>query len=131
MLVPQRHYKMISPIKTHFRQATCAEIGCPLWATGWITPVDESTPDGKKTGQYLRAKYRGGFIEKQENGLTLFRFLPERVPCFNSSQHRIRSDQPPILLRTADDHQPYQHKNIVEWVEDFSEHQTRLTNAAR
>jgi hypothetical protein len=132
------HYKtfqIASPISTHTREATCEEVECAQYLRGWAMKIDLGTPLGQKQAYYIKhqsgRKYR---VVGQADGLVHLEFAPNQ-PCFQ--QHRTKLDRPEIYrvrggkgrenpLRTP----TRTHKKPEFWLEEFSEHQSRV-NAAR
>lgn len=126
-------YAVYTPLKTHFRSATCAEVGCPHYLAGWRTIVDESTDLGKRQAGYIRTKSGRAFTEvKNQSGLTEFLFKPGQT-CFSS--HKKKMDYDPICVVKDGDWRGNPrgtdaviHKRSDIWVEDFAEHQDRLAD---
>lgn len=130
-------YQIAAPRSTHFRRATCAEVGCINHANGFKVPVDETTELGQRQAYYIRhdrtrsyTEYRGEVAG--ETGLTVFQF-PAGTVCF--AQHQMRLDRPELFLVRLGDHRgnptgerPYQHSRPELWVEDFAEHQQKLAD---
>src|SRR5258708_2429354 len=82
-------YSLISPIKTHFNNATCDEVECVHQANGWRTLIDESTPLGEKQAYYIRKMSGRHFSEQRTpEGRTLFTFSPGQQ-CF--TQHKVHT----------------------------------------
>ncbi|MEN8184355.1 MAG: hypothetical protein ABFS46_17655, partial [Myxococcota bacterium] len=89
-------YEVISPIATHFNEASCSEADCAAQANGWQTFVDESTPLGQRQAHYIRRISGRGFTEEfNENGVTVFTFGAGQE-CFTT--HQVRSDRPEVYL---------------------------------
>lgn len=109
------------------RPAACKEVGCRAWARGWETKVDEATPLGRQQAAYIRTRSGRTFKEYQLGGITVFRFESGQR-CFADHQtiaetFRVwggdwRRNLGPIR----------QHKNGLDWAEDFGEHQQRLAD---
>lgn len=126
-------YRIVSPIATHYRPATCAEVGCEPYQRGWVTTIDEGTELGQRQAHFIRAN-RGGFTEtRTEGGLTEFRFEAGQR-CFASDSHRVSLDRPELYLVQGGDWRGNptgyrrQHANAADWVDDFGEHQQRLAD---
>lgn len=81
-------YRIDAPISTHFRKATCKEIGCQAYANGWVSYVDESTDLGKAQAGYIRHQAGRAFTERKEGALTAFVFAAEQK-CFREHQTRL------------------------------------------
>ena len=51
-------YQIYSPISTHYRPATCAEVQCAAYEHGWRTRVEGLDPQLLHTAQIGRASCR-------------------------------------------------------------------------
>lgn len=133
-LPPQalKSYVLLSPRDTTV-VAACRDVGCPHWAHGWVSAVDESTTTGSMQAEYIRSGRSGReFRElpgRTPEGLTAFRFGPFQR-CFR--EHRTRPETG--LVRGGDWRgnprgERRVHKTLADWQEDFGEHQSRLAQA--
>jgi hypothetical protein len=126
-------YGIYTPLATHFRAATCAEVECSRYLNGWETRVDETTDLGQAQAHYIRRDSGRGFSESRDAGLTVFRFEPGQR-CFASDTHRTRIERPEIFIARGGDHrgnptgQVTKHTSPAHWVEDFAEHQQRIAD---
>jgi hypothetical protein len=142
-------YRVASPIQTHTRPATCAEVQCPPHVHGWDTVVDESSPLGQMQAAYVRANClhvlapaqpgddRRRYTEhRDELGMTVFHFAPGQR-CFPTEAepdgHRVPLDRPEIYTVQAGDWRGglgllRRHTRPDLWVEDFAEHQQALAD---
>ena len=126
-----RTYEIAAPRSTHWRDATCDEVGCHHHQYGWRTVVDETTTLGQRQAHYIRAESRRRFGEhRDEAGLTVFEFAPGQ-PCF--AKHRTRVERPELYLVTGGDWRgnplgtpTRRHTRPELWVEDFQENQDAL-----
>lgn len=142
--LPVQHmqtYRIASPVGTHTRPATCAEVGCTPYLQGWVTVVPASSPDPKAyTADYVRAVAAGrvDHIRRHcteraaEGGLVEFHF-PAGQRCFSESKHRKSLDRPEIYLVRGGDWRGNtglirRHTRPEHWVEDM---QTTLDKAGR
>ena len=115
-MLPQRMYRISTPVATHYRPATCAEADCQAYARGWRTIV----PSARPQAAYIRAdRSRRHVEEAQEGGLVAFTFEPGQK-CFAASEHRIGLDRPEFF------HVGDAMMRAPDWVEDFSEHLDRI-----
>ncbi len=137
--VPAAAYKTYgirSPLATHFRPATCAEVECWAHIKGWQTAVDESADLGQRQAYYIRKQSGRRYIEhRDEVGMTCFEFEAGQR-CFRSDEHRISLQRPERFLVLGGDWRgnpvgtaAVQHTKPEFWIEDFQEHQTRLRDA--
>lgn len=123
-------YALRAPLSTHFRKATCREVNCPAYLNGWRTIVGT----GSVQAQYIRAKSERVFTEHpQDGGMVEFRFPPGQM-CFRAAEHRAPLHREPLYIVRDGDHRGNptgrrrQHRNGADWVDDFGEHQQRLTD---
>jgi hypothetical protein len=125
-------YSIRSPIETHTRAATCAEVECDAYTNGWVTTIDVATDLGQRQDAFIRAYSDRSFTEERV-GATLVRFtFPPGQRCFVSDTHRISLDRPEFYVRRGGDHRgnPTGERNYYPhadaWVNDFGEHQDRI-----
>lgn len=122
-------YSISAPKATHWRPATCEEVGCEPYAKGWTTRLPRTSPlvdliTSGSTGRRYRETTGLDTAERE------FMFEPGQ-PCFEVSKHRVRLDrQERYLVRPGDwratTGQPYVHTRAADWVEDFAEHQDKV-----
>jgi len=127
----KKTYEIARPLDTHFRSASCEEIGCETQESGFIVRIDEAIPFGQKQAYYIRHHSGRPYTEHHENGLTEFVF-PPGTECFNS--HNVPDREPAFIVKGGDwrgnprgDYRV--HDTPDHWVEDFSEHQNRLARS--
>lgn len=126
-------FQVAAPIQTHFRKATCEEVGCLAHHYGWQTTVDESTDQGPAQAYYIRNQSGRRFKEeKTEAGLTCFTFEPGQT-CFDSDQHVTSLERPYLFVVRDGDWRgnprhtrPYRHANGDDWCDNFANHLDRL-----
>jgi hypothetical protein len=129
-------YRLQAPAVTHFRPASCAEVRCEAYENGFRVAVDERTELGAEQARYIRRSSGRAFLESREgelgDGLTVFTFAPGQT-CFRAADHRAPLEREPILTIHRGDWRGMQllrrHTRPEFWVEDFAEHQDRLTAA--
>ena len=124
-------YEVRSPLATHFRKATCAEVECPHYLNGWRVNWDNLTPDLRHAVTTSGRKYRLEVVSATESWLV----FEAGQDCFRASQHRTRVDRPPLyLVRDGDwrgnprGTKARLHQRPDNWVEDFAEHQQKLSD---
>ncbi|NED75279.1 hypothetical protein G3I51_23735 [Streptomyces sp. SID9944] len=109
--------------------AACEQVGCPAWARGWESVIDESTELGQQQAAYIRQQAGRTFRElRRADGMTVFRFDAHQR-CF--AEHRTRPEI--YLVRDGDwrgnpTGRTRQHTRAQDWVEDFGEHQQRIAD---
>lgn len=122
-------YEMRSPLSTHFRPATCAEVDCPHYLHGWRVRVEALTEDLLHAAQNSGRAYTEQSIAEGETYLV----FAAGQPCFKASQHRKRLDRPPLYIVRDGDHRGNPrgtkarlHQRAQDWVEDFATHQQAI-----
>ena len=134
-------YAMVSPLATHFRPATCAEVDCPHYLNGWGVrihqlPAEDQAAVRQATYETQGRRYRYAYEEREMTaGETWLLFKPGQ-PCFKAREHRARvDDRPPLYIVRDGDHRGNPrgtkarlHQRPENWVEDFAEHQQKLAD---
>lgn len=128
-------YEIKAPKQTHFRPATCEEVDCKAYTSGWKSTIDTTTELGQKQYYYITKQSGRKFkITRLPQGLVEFEFEAGQT-CFGASTHQIRLDRPEIFVVSQGDHRtprnlknPRIHQNASDWVEDFAEHQQKLAD---
>lgn len=131
-------YTIAAPLPTHWRPATCAEVGCDRYARGWVTVVDETTELGQKQAHYIRHdRERRHYESRTPAGWTQFDFPPGQR-CFASanSEHRVPLEREPIFVARRGDVRQYAPRHTwrtfrraADWVDSFAEHQDTIATA--
>ena len=94
MNISNNIYKASRPLPTHWRKATCQEIGCEQYLLGWQTIVDITTDLGKKQYNYIVNNSGRKGSGNQKGNLVTFTFSPEQN-CFK--EHKLPLERNPIL----------------------------------
>jgi len=122
-------YRIIAPISTHFRPATCTEVQCPNYLKGWKVHVEKLPPELLHAAKTSGRRYRELHVAEGETYLV---FEPGQ-PCFQAGEHKTRIDKPELYVVQGGDHrgnprgtQTLRHASADDWVNDFAEHQSRL-----
>jgi hypothetical protein len=120
-------YQILAPAATHWRAATCAEVDCGAYLSGWATVIDESVPDpGQKQAYYIRYQSERRFTESRNAaGLTVFVFEAGQ-DCFRRP-HRTPVGRPEFFVVRDGAHR--RDLRPADWVDDFANHQQRLADA--
>lgn len=122
-------FAVSSPIPTHTRAATCAEVDCGAWRNGWKTVIDTNTPLGAQQANYIRLHSGRSFKVVERAGLVEFTFVAGQT-CF--AEHRVGLDRPEIYVVRDGDWRgnptgtKRTHANADDWVDEFANHQDRL-----
>ena len=124
-------YAIVSPLATHFRPATCAEVDCPHFLHGWRTRIETLTAELLREARNSGRHYTVQQIAEGESYLV----FQAGQPCFKASQHRTRMDRPPLYIVRDGDHRGNPrgtkarlHQRPENWVEDFAGHQQKLAD---
>lgn len=123
-------YRILNPIDSHFRPATCEEVSCQHFLEGWQSLIDESTNLGQKQAHYIREESGRGFTEhRSEAGLTVFTFPPGQR-CFAAAQHRTNVGLRPVFAvdRVNDSGRIARrvHSSADSWGDDLHTHTDNL-----
>lgn len=112
--------------------ASCERAGCGPYRSGWVTTVDESTDLGKSQAHFIRTQSGRKFTERRrEDGLTEFAFEAGQR-CFG--RHRVPMEGAERFLVQPGDWRGTtgpvrEHTSAQFWVEDFAEHQDKISSA--
>jgi hypothetical protein len=141
-------YSIRSPISTHYRPASCAEVECDAYAHGWTTTIDISAvlydpATGKDTGftgadqaDFIRAQCGRKFTEEMVGLTTVaFRFFPGQRGFAPEHDHKVSLERPEHYLVRSGDWRGnprgdgiLKHHSAADWIDDFGEHQQRLAH---
>lgn len=135
--MPIQHFRISSPLDTHFREGTCEEDHCPWYLEGWRTVVDERTSLGAEQAAHIRSDKTRRYVETSElveappgqpltsgRVMTVFTFEAGQR-CFR--QHRVPIDKPELYLVTDQGGEVVtRHSGAEAWVDDLCTNQSRL-----
>jgi hypothetical protein len=121
-------YEVDAPLETHWRAATCEEVGCKAYQQGWTTSV----PSGSTDEARLRASGRQWSMISQGDGLEIYHF-PAGTTCFRAIFHKLPLERPAIFtVRSGDwrgtDGVIRQFNNGADWVDHFANHQSGIAD---
>ena len=138
MLGPEfyKTYRMVAPLRTHWRPASCSEYECDEYVHGFVLTVDVGTELGQRQAHYVRHD-KSRKCSEQKVGETLIKFVyGPGNDCFKYGEHRVPVGRPPFYLVVDGDWRgnprgtpAYHHRRIDDWVEDFATHQQTLADA--
>jgi hypothetical protein len=127
-----KSYVISQPLATHWRRATCEEIGCPDYQHGWKVRV-EGLP-----AELVHAARTSGRRHSELNvadGETWLVFEAGQA-CFRATEHRAPIGRPPLfVVRDGDARgnprgtKARLHQRAESWRDDFAEHQQTLADA--
>jgi hypothetical protein len=140
-ILPQadpRHYrtfKVIAPLASHWKRATCEEYMCQDYTHGWATTVDTSTELGQKQFYFItHDKERKYSYQKLSATLHVFVYDSGQRPFFDEGKHTHFMPvgrEPYYLVHDGDwrgnpTGNKLVHRNHQDWVDQFGENQNRL-----
>jgi hypothetical protein len=124
-------YSMVSPLSSHFRPATCAEVDCPHYLNGWRVRLENLTPDLQHAARKSGRKY----VEQPVAAGETYLVFEAGQPCFKASEHRARIDRPPLYVVRDGDHRGNPRgtkarlfQRADQWVDDFATHQQSIAD---
>lgn len=142
ILPPQakKTYSIRAPLATHWRSATCEEVDCELYTDGWRLRAELV---GEADRHFILASGRRYMELDVAEGEAWLVFGPG-TPCllqwacgqpFTDRHHKVQV-RPEVYILTPGDWRmwcgsPYRFDRQSQWVEDFGEHQERLSDRAR
>jgi hypothetical protein len=90
-----RTFGIVAPVSTHFRPATCEDIGCLAYHHGWTLDTAglpaELVHDAKTSGRSYTT------TRAEDTGAEVLVFAAGQ-PCFKAAAHRVRVDRPEIFV---------------------------------
>lgn len=117
-------YGFRSPIATHHRKATCAEIECPAYVNGWTLRIEHLSEHEKHAAKNSGRHWN---LVRVAEGETYMAFAAGQ-PCFAAHTHTLPLDRPAIFIvgrgdwRTFVPRQAQVHKRAEDWVDDMQTH---------
>lgn len=128
-----RSFEVHSPIRTHYRDATCAEVECQHHLAGWISQFDRTTPQGKRWSEAIRRSGRRYSVT--EDGAQVTFTFPPGQQCF-AAPHKVPTGRPELFVVRDGDWRgnPTGRKTVTrpaEFVERMAENLGELERAAQ
>jgi hypothetical protein len=130
-------FGIVSPAATHWRAATCTEVGCAWEAHGFSITCDLRTDLGVKQARYIRDKAGRAYTHVFTEGGQVITFsFPAGQSCFVA--HRLPLERPAVFVVRNGDHRgagrlPAARRVFDrpdQWADTFAEHQDKLATAA-
>lgn len=125
-------YRIMQPITTHYRLASCAEIDCPAYTKGWIYKKSELIAnDLYYTVTHAGKRYRE---EEYEDGAIYLAFEPGQS-CFQAPTHRKTLERPAFYYAGRGDFRSFSTRRALQfpqpedWRDSFAEHLDALHTA--
>lgn len=123
-----------TPLATHSRKATCAEVGCKAWTEGMTIPLTGIDPALEHTARHSGRHFRE--VDGVMYGLGVGRYLvfAPGQPCFVSHKHRVSLERAAFYFVGRGDYRSFDiqratPRNEQDWVDQFANHQQQLREA--
>lgn len=116
-------YRVMSPLSTHFRRATCAEAVCKAYQEGWTYKKSDLDERLLYIVTHAGKRYR----ETEFDNSTYLVFEPGQA-CFQSSTHVVPLDRPEFYYAGRGDFRSFSVRKAQvfnkpeHWTESFAEH---------
>lgn len=126
-------YSIKAPLSTHFRAATCEEVGCPDYQYGWKVHLEGLPENLRSTALTSGRRYR---VEQERDGVTWIVYEAGQQ-CFQYRKHRTRLERPELYIVRGGDArgnptgEQVNHKRAEDWVEDLHEHTDKIADALK
>ncbi len=126
-LMPTQAYKTFavrSPLSTHHRRATCAEVDCPDYLNGWQLRVEGLPDDLLFVARNSGRKYQELNVAQGETYL----IFEAGQPCFRESTHTVSLERPEFFFAGRGDWRRFSHRRAQQYdkpeqfVDDFATH---------
>lgn len=123
-----------TPLATHSRKATCAEVGCKAWTEGMTIPLAGLDPQLKYVATHSGRQFRE--VDGINFGIGEGRYLvfPPGQPCFANESHRISLERAAFYFVGRGDYRSFDIRNAKQrseqdWIDQFANHQAKLREA--
>jgi len=133
--MPPQMYKshvIKQSLATHWRCATCAEVGCPRYLRGWKSVLDLGSQDGQNAAAWIRHVSGLRFTESVTGPQEITFLFPAGQMCARADRHRLPLGRPPVMLVRGGDHRgnPSGFSRLFhraeDWRDDLGEHLDNL-----
>lgn len=122
-------YGVKSPRSTHTRPATCEEVGCRAFKSGFTITVPLGSDKLDHVKQFMRGELDG--IQRldarvERDGTIVHVHFAKGTPCTSATRHRMSLHRPELYVVRGGDWRGStgvirQHAKPEHWVEDFEE----------
>lgn len=122
-------YQIVAPLRTHYRAATCAEVGCERRERGFRTTLDTSKADHARVAKWIEDHSGRKYDRAVMEPMVSYTF-PAGQDCFE--QHKIPLERDPIYVVRDGDYRGNPRgtrpvtRRAEDWVDDFATHQQAL-----
>lgn len=134
--MPTQNYQTFavrSPINTHYRRATCAEIDCPDYLNGWYLKIDGTPQELIHIATHSGRRYRVGevLLEGQTEAFRALIFEAGQ-PCFREETHVTSLERPEFFYIGRGDFRSFSTRRAQqvgkpdEFVDRFATHLDKL-----
>lgn len=120
-------YRIASPVSTHYRPATCAEVDCKAFREGWTYKKSDLERENLLYAvTHAGKRYRETNVDESPD--TYLVFEPGQI-CFQARMHRISLDRPEFYFAGRGDFRSFSHRRATQfdkpedWVDSFAHHQ--------
>lgn len=132
-------YRWAAPLETHWRLATCEEVDCIDFLSGFVMTVDFSTELGQKQLWYLTKEDKDRHYSMQRTGPWEVKLIyGPGNPCMKRGDHRAPLGRPPLFVVSGGDWRgnprgtPTRRFDRAEdWIDDFANHQIGVAEAVK
>ena len=120
-------FQIYSPIETHFRKATCEEIGCNEYLNGWALQIEQLSEE-----DYYLATHAGKRYRKANFGPGInFLMFESGQPCFDAASHKIKIERPEYFFNGRGDRRMFtrhgaQQMRANDWMDKLMTDVDRL-----
>lgn len=90
----QLAYRILNPTDTHFRRATCAEVGCAHYLKGWRVRIDTLPPELVHAARTSGRRHEELTVAEGETYLV----FEAGQPCFKAATHRTNVGRTPLYV---------------------------------
>jgi hypothetical protein len=87
-------HMIAAPMSTHWRRASCEEVGCLDFHNGWMVPLTGMDEGDMWQLEHCGRRYRQADVE----GHGPVYVYEAGQPCFRTSEHVIRLDRPELFV---------------------------------
>ncbi len=130
-----KSYQISAPVRTHWRDATCEEVGCLPFREGFMIDVDITSPLGEFQADFIRHDNTRSWHTEPADVAGMIRFVfPPGNRCFGTV-HKKRVERPELFIITGGDWRGNPRGTAPaslrpdQWVDDFACHQDNLLTA--
>lgn len=122
-------YRVLAPLSSHYRPASCEEAGCLQHRNGWRTRVEGLQPADLAAIRDSGRHYTRLPVAPGETYLV----FPAGQACFKTELHRVPLERPGIFQLRQGDHRLTRagvrtFQRPEDWVDHFGEHQLKLVD---